>query len=723
MGIQTYKATGVFLRALERILKLNLRVTGGQTLAPGPTLFIVNHFTRFETLIVPYVIYGQVNRQVRSLADHALFKGVLGRYLLACGNISTHEPLRNRTIIGDLITNRFAWVIYPEGTMVKNKKIVENGRLMLNNPKHQGPPHTGAAVLALKAEMFKRRYCQALAMGDTQQEKYYQDRYHIDDSESVCSTGTVIVPVNITYYPLRPDKNLLHRLARLLRADLHAKLDEELQVEGSILLGDTDMSVHFGSPIHVADYLDKPTELLRRVAGLVSKRLQVDLLLKRQARRLTRQAMRSIYQNTEINFDHLFCFGLRALKQDVISTEAMRQAMYLAATELRKHDQLRLHPHLINSLTPLVAGQPFEPLDSIVSLACECGAVSETAGQYNIDRSMLQERFDFNEIRLRNPIKVIANELEPIATAVRVLRRCVNLSDRQLKQRVSKAIWHVDRFRFHQDYYQLPSDDSRKPIEIGEPFLLESTDTAVGVVLVHGYLSAPAEIRLLAEHLHDHGVTVYGVSLKGHGMVPKALKQVSWQDWLESTMRGCIALRHRCEKVVIGGFSLGGVLALYMAATQGALIDGVFSINAPLKLYDRRMTVMPAVLMWNKLLRTLRVPFGSYDTISNAQTESPDINYRVNYLSSVKQVKLAMEACRKQLSSITVPAMVVQATDDPIVHINNGKEIFQNIGSQEKVFVELDFNRHIIVRGDDSQQVFENIDSFIDRIKKPPKER
>ena len=217
MGTQTYKATGVFLRAMERILKLNVRVTGGENLVPGPTLFVVNHFTRFETLLVPYVIHQQVQREVRSLADHALFKGILGRYLKSCGNISTREPLRNRTIIGDLITNRYAWAIYPEGTMVKNKKTIEKGRLMLDNPKRQGPPHTGAAVLALKAELFKQRYCNALAKGDTKEANYYRFRYHIDNPETVCQVSPVVVPVSITYYPLRPGKNPLHRFTKFLQ--------------------------------------------------------------------------------------------------------------------------------------------------------------------------------------------------------------------------------------------------------------------------------------------------------------------------------------------------------------------------------------------------------------------------------------------------------------------------------------------------------------------------
>ena len=69
---------------MEGLLDLNIRVTGADHLTDRPTLFVVNHFTRFETMIIPYVTSRYIPKQVRNLADHALFKGVLGRYLRSC---------------------------------------------------------------------------------------------------------------------------------------------------------------------------------------------------------------------------------------------------------------------------------------------------------------------------------------------------------------------------------------------------------------------------------------------------------------------------------------------------------------------------------------------------------------------------------------------------------------------------------------------------------------
>ena len=88
------------------------------------------------------------------------------------------------------------------------------------------------------------------------------------------------------------------------------------------------------------------------------------------------------------------------------------------------------------------------------------------------------------------------------------------------------------------------------------PYLLETRQHApVGVVLVHGFLASPAELRDLGEHLHADGVPIYGVRLKGHGTSPWDLREQAFEDWLASTVRGISIMQGLCERVVAVGFS------------------------------------------------------------------------------------------------------------------------------------------------------------------------
>src|SRR5215217_7889060 len=94
-----------------------------------------------------------------------------------------------------------------------------------------------------------------------------------------------------------------------------------------------------------------------------------------------------------------------------------------------------------------------------------------------------------------------------------------------------------------------------------------------GVLLIHGYSGSPDELRGMGANLAEAGYTVHGPLLAGHGGAPADLFQVRWEDWLASASAGLRLLRERCRTVFICGFSIGGLLALHLAARKP--IDGL----------------------------------------------------------------------------------------------------------------------------------------------------
>ena len=93
---------------------------------------------------------------------YQLFKGAFGSYLEKVGAVSTHNPERDRLIVKTLLTGEANWIIFPEGRMVKNKKIIEKGRFMISYAGGKHPPHTGAALLAMRTEFYRQRIKQLL---------------------------------------------------------------------------------------------------------------------------------------------------------------------------------------------------------------------------------------------------------------------------------------------------------------------------------------------------------------------------------------------------------------------------------------------------------------------------------------------------------------------------------------------------------------------------------
>src|SRR2546428_12082667 len=100
-----------------------------------------------------------------------------------------------------------------------------------------------------------------------------------------------------------------------------------------------------------------------------------------------------------------------------------------------------------------------------------------------------------------------------------------------------------------------------------------------GCLLIHGFAGTPPEMRGLGAYLAAAGYDVMGPLLAGHGLTPEAMALTRWPDWAASAELAYETLRQDCTEVFVAGQSLGGTLALHLAATNPA-VKGVVAIGA-----------------------------------------------------------------------------------------------------------------------------------------------
>ena len=713
-----FRSTGMLMKFLEKILDSNLKTIGIENIPDTPILFVANHFTRCETFILPYMLYHSTQKKVRSLADDTVFVGTLGKYLRKVGTIPISEPNRNNIMIGDLLTGRRDWLIYPEGAMLKTKLIDKKAHYIINTGKSMHRIHTGSAILALKTELLKKEFF--AAQNNKEQQKILDlcSELFISSEANVNPKPLHIVPITINYYPIRPGKNKLFNLAQKFINNTAERIFEEIEIETN-LLTNSEMVVHFGEAINVYEYIKTKRQLVHKVP-LISSKTKNNLLLSYFRHRLTNKFMEEIYSNIYLNFDHIFAASLFYCRTEQIDRRTLKNLIYITARDIKKLKKYHLHESIDEKTSRLFMSEDNIYYDSALDLAVNQGIIVKNHNIYNINHDKLNAPSSFHKDRIQNTFRIFINELKQFRDVINIIKRNAKLSSDELADKTFEILLRSDEKEYFEDYQKYFSETESKPRTYGTPFFLNvqnnqeeiiSANPRIGIIISHGYKSSPEEIRKLSTYLHSVGLSVYAVRLKGHGTAPQNIKDVTWEDWYDSFFRGYAALKQKCTHIVAAGFSTGGLLALLMAAKKKHKISAVISINAALKLNDIRVNLVPTVHYWNEFLTLLNTEKGKKEFIID-EPENPKINYSKNYLKGIKELSELMDVCNKDLKQIEAPTLVIQAKKDPVVNPKSGEIIYNKISSKSKKLLSPDLDHHVIVR-EDRNNLFSQIAEFI----------
>jgi esterase/lipase len=499
--------------------------------------------------------------------------------------------------------------------------------------------------------------------------------------------------------------------------DLPERIIEELMTEGSMLLSGVDIDIRFGKPIPIFECLqcspiDMDISTKRRIHfddPIPSRsRLRIEAL------KLMERYMVAIYSLTTVNHDHLFASMLRAMRSKKIDESDLRRRVFLAATHIPQKTEICLHRSLQEDQVHLLTDDGYRKVKDFMAVALDKGIITRKGNTLVKDPSKFSSPYDFHRTRIDNPIEVMANAVEPLTDLQQVVNRLALQPGFWIKRKVVNYLQDQAVIEFKNDYGKFKVEGESKPVSVGMPFLLKGRSRSMGIVLSHGYMAAPLEVRELAEYLNRLGFWVYVPRLKGHGTSPEDLATRSHLDWRASVDHGYAIISNICKHVVAGGFSTGAGLALDLAVRVNA-VAGVFAVSTPLRLKDFSARFAPAVDMWNRLMERARQVGAKKEFVDN-KPENPHINYMRNPISGVVEIDRLMDDLEPRLANLNVPALVIQSRGDPVVDPKGSRKIFELIGSADKEYLLFNFDRHGILLGEGAQKVHRAIGEFIKRF-------
>lgn len=716
MNYSAYLATGQMIALMQNLSRIKVRIHGKESIPTGSIIFVVNHFTRIETLLLPYHIYACTHVPVWSLAHHSFFEGAISGLLAKIGAVSTRNPDRDRLIVKTLLTGETNWIIFPEGKMIKDKEGVSRPSIFGLQRGKRRFAHTGAANLAMRTEFYRKRLNYLLTENPAEAERL-MNMFQIENMMPILTETTWIVPINLTYYPLRARENVLSTLASRFAHNISDRLREELLTEGTMFFEGVDIDIRFGQAIPVEDYLTSS-----RIRKDMFSLRQIDFddqlpslpAMRQEATNLMHRFMDDIYSMTTINHDHLFASLLRALPLSRISEDDFRRRVFLLTDLVPDKTSVLCHQSLDFGQVALLTDDRYHKYRDFLELAKETGVVSCKNGILSRNTASFSAGREFHRIRIDNPLGVAANEVRSLSCLKHRVRLLAWLPEMMVRHRVVEVIMRQAADQFEADYSHFHRPEESKERAVGAPVLLKGTSRRLGVVLVHGFLATPREMLELAEYLQGKGFWVYCVRLRGHGTSPEDLAGRNGSDWVESVDLGYALMSAACRKVVVGGFSLGGGLALDSAVRIGKMA-GVFAVCPPFSLKSLSSRFAPAVTTWNRAMDTLHFNEAAKEYVHNG-SERPEINYQRVPIAALSELEHFMKDLEPRLADVKVPTLIVQADKDPLVHPEKTALLFNRIGAEQKKYVTFDFNRHGILAGEGSKSVHAEIAAFIGRV-------
>lgn len=246
-----------------------------------------------------------------------------------------------------------------------------------------------------------------------------------------------------------------------------------------------------------------------------------------------------------------------------------------------------------------------------------------------------------------------------------------------------------------------PRDPLTHVILGAEPFAFGVGDHAV--LFIHGWTSTPREMRFLGEKIAAQGFHSSGVLLPGHGRTLRALQATQFSDYLNHCEEAFSELALQYDKVTVAGLSLGGLLALHLAARRkvhSLLLYAPFLRPSGSTIGIANRHLAPLAKLW-----TDEIAKDSEGPINDKTQLAEHIAYHAMPAALLANIMQAGEAILPLLPRIACPTLILHAVKDRTSDFDGSVELMKRLGSEDKTLIALSRSNHVITLDFDRERV------------------
>ena len=236
---------------------------------------------------------------------------------------------------------------------------------------------------------------------------------------------------------------------------------------------------------------------------------------------------------------------------------------------------------------------------------------------------------------------------------------------------------------------------------------------APAVLLLHGYGGSPHDMRPPADALKQAGIAHHAPALPGHDRTPREMISVTHAQWLRATRAAYDALKKKHDRVSVVGFSMGGSLALCLAAEveveKLVVVSPYFRVQPRWYYFGSAEAWAGRMHGWKPYVKKWRI-----GQINDPAGLARYRAFEVLPVRTTLELAALGALAREKAKAVTADTLWLHSIGDSVAAFDTSRAAFLTLPAARKEFVPYARSNHILLYDYDAPDALRRITHFLD---------